>query len=238
MKINRLALLTGLFCTVTSSVFGQSIIANREVLNALLGSNRADEGFETANPGGAATGGGTLTSTNWGSDPFSGLVISGISFRSTYPVQTPEEYWIQWNGTGFKGIPSKNIFSSGSLMVDFGSPTIAFGIDLKDFTLYRNTLVAGVTVYGADDTTVIYQDNSITLSDPANGVFFGYQFGSGIGGVEFRTVSGADPNNDAPHIFSPKIDNLAFSTISVPEPSTVWLTLLGIGALAFRLRRK
>lgn len=96
-----------------------------------------------------------------------------------------------------------------------------------------------MTIYGADDATILYQDNGINLTDPANGVFFGYQFAGGIGAVEFTTVSGADPNNDVPHIFSPKVDDLAFSTEAVPEPTTLSLAVVGVAALlAVRRYRK
>ena len=90
-----------------------------------------------------------------------------------------------------------------------------------------------MTVYGLDDTTILYQNNSIALAspNPAAGVFFGYENAGGIGKVVFSTtVYGEEPG------YSPQIDNLSFSPI--PEPSTIALGALGLVGLLVMCRRE
>lgn len=226
MKIILLTIIVG-FLSIRSMP-GQSIIADRLALNAILGAQRINEGFETYNQnGGASKGPGIMTAADWDGVP--NLVVSGITLRSTYP--SSDLRWIQWNGNGFNGNITQTIYSSGSLMLEFEYATSAFGIDLKDHGFERECFTAGVTVYAADRSTILYTVNTLNLTDPTGGLFFGYQSPSGIGAVEFFTVVGADPGDYVPHIFSPKIDNLSFA---VPEPSTFAFALLGLSTLAFR----
>jgi hypothetical protein len=233
MKIGKLLLLAVLVC-IASSTSAQSVIANRTALDVLLGGNRADESFETLpiQGAGAAGGSGLLSSTNdWDGAGFN-LVVPGITLEST---GSGGNYTIWWNGTGFRGLSTKTIAADVGLRLDFWNPTEAFGIDLHDYPTFRTIGLAGITVYGADDLTVIYQDNAFDITDPANGTFFGFQNGSGIGAVLFNvTVPG--PNFDDNN--SPVIDNLAFSTVAVPEPTTLSLAIIATAALLLVRRHR
>jgi hypothetical protein len=84
------------------------------------------------------------------------------------------------------------------------------------------------------DSTVIYQNSSFNITDPANGTFFGFQnTNGGIGSVVFSTaVPGPFYNSRSPYI-----DNLSFG--AVPEPSTIALMTVGLSAFVIirRLRR-
>jgi hypothetical protein len=81
-----------------------------------------------------------------------------------------------------------------------------------------------VTIYAADDTTVLNTFTGIAIAHPP--IFFGYQDSSGIGRVVFAS-GGA---------WSPLIDNLTFSP--VPEPSTLGLLAAGLAALVGAARRR
>jgi len=232
MKIVSLVLLAALLSC--KSALAQGVIANRGALDVLLGSSRADEGFESLPiaPGGAVGSDGLLSSTNsWGGNGLN-LVVPGITFEST---GTDGNYTIRWAGDNFRGIATRTIAGGIDLRLDFWDPTAAFGIDLKDSPTFRSVNLAGIIVYGADDSTMIYQDNAFGLVDPANGTFFGFQNPTGIGSVVF-SVTSQGPFYD---FFSPAIDNLAFSTTAVPEPTTLSLAIVAMGALfAIRRRRK
>lgn len=210
------------------NLMGQGVIADRAMLNGILGSQRADEGFESIGltDGQGQGGDAVLSATNlWGGWP-NPLVISGITFESPFSIH--------WNGNNSGGSITKEISGMEQLSVDFWNPTWAFGIDLKDYATFPRALIAGVTVYGADDLTVLYTDNNIVMTNgnPAAGVFFGFQDPNGIGKVLFTTIVPGVQTG-----WSPQIDNLSFSTAPIPEPSTVAIALLGLSALAYRFRK-
>jgi hypothetical protein len=229
MENRKLVLIAGLLLCFACSTLAQGIIANRAALNLLLGGNRADEGFELGPvpEGGGQGSNGLLSSTNnWG-DAGLNLIIPGITVEAD-----PNNYIIWWYGNNIGPGTTKTIQANGFLKLDFWSPTSAFGVDLKDYPSTRTVYLAGITVYGADDTTLVYQSNSFDITDPASGSFFGFESPSGIGSVIFSTAVPGPFYNSR----SPFIDNLSFST--VPEPSTISFAFLGLGALALRLRKK
>jgi hypothetical protein len=233
MKIEKILFLTLLLANFCSTIFGQSIVANRTALDILLGNNRVDEGFETIPIGdnSAVTSDGLLSSTNsWGggTEDFN-LVVPGVTFESTGAF--PAFYGIRWGGHNFCGT-TKTISAGIGLRLDFWDPTVAFGIDLKDYPATRSVNLAGITIYGADDSTVLYQNNTFSITDPNSGTFFGYENPAGIGSVLFTVTQPGPFYEDK----SPTIDNLSFST--VPEPSTVSLALAALGFLAFRYARR
>lgn len=228
MKLVKL-LIGGVFVsTLCFSTLAQSVIANRTALDTLLGSNRSDENFESLLIGsGAVVGPGNLSATNnWG-----GLDVSGITLES---LGDPNNYNIQLNGPNFRGASTRTIAGGVGLKVDFWNPADAFGVELKDSNPTRSFTLAGITIYGGDDTTVLYQNNSFDVTDPANGTFFGYEYSGGIGSVVFA-VTQAGPLFDN---FSPYVDNLSFSTAPIPEPSTLCLSLLSLGLCFRRFRKK
>jgi len=230
MKIKKLVLLTGLCCTFCSSAFAQGIIANRSALNAFLGSNRSDEGFEALSIDGGGVGSdGLLSSTNsWGGNGLN-LVVPGVTFEAD-----PNNYTIWWYGNGAGPGTTRTIQANGFLKLDFWNPTAAFGIDLKDYPDTRTVGLAGISVYAADDTTLLYQNNSFDITDPAGGTFFGFENPSGIGQVIFSTTVPGPFYNSR----SPFIDNLAFSTAVVPEPTTLSLAVIATAALLVARHRR
>lgn len=234
MRNQKMALLvSSLLLVCLGHTRGQSIIASRTDLNGLLGSQRADEGFELygePDNGGSAIGG-YLSATN------GYPVVNGMTIVTTNPDANAPDSWIQWNGNGLLGSTTKTIGTSYGLRLDFWSPTLAFGLDVKDYPDSRTVFTYGITVFAADDTTILYSNDSFDMSDPANGVFFGYQNpNGGIGSVILETISGID-SGEVGFLSSPFIDNLAFSTAPIPEPSVMAFGLLGLGALTLRFRK-
>lgn len=211
------------------SLPGQGVIVNRTALEGMIGPHRADEGFETLPiPDNSGVGSDALLSAtnSWGGNGL-GLVVPGITIESPFTLQ--------WIGNNSRGAITRTIAGMGELWVDFWNPTTAFGVDVKDYAFGPRNFIGGVTVYGADDLTILYTDNNIVLTNgnPALGIFFGYQHSGGIGKVQFFTVE-ANPLDPG---YSPQIDNLSFSTAPIPEPSTVAIALLGLSALASRFRK-
>jgi len=220
---------------LSTSALAQGVLGDRNALNALLGGNRIDEGFEAiAIQDGAADGGpGLLSSTNDGG--FGGVIVGGITLESGFLPKEESGYFILWHGNDERGTITKTISAGMSLRIDFWEPTPAFGIDLKDYEIGPSSLAAGITVYGADDITVLYTGSlALANPNPAAGVFFGYDnsLGGGIGSVVFNNAL-QGPGELG---YSPQIDNLSFSI--VPEPSTVALGLLSCGALAVLARKR
>jgi hypothetical protein len=230
----------GLISTVCFSTLAQSLVADRTTLNVLLDTYRVDEGFQNMPDigNGAVASDGSLSSTStnsWGP----GHVVSGVTFESmgtnTYVDGVPYgNNYIQLNGDGFRGISSRTITAGLSLRVDFWTPTSAFGLDLLDYPAGQTISLAGITVYAADDTTVIYQNNSFSIPNTSSGLFFGFEnTNGGIGSVVF-SVTSPGPFDQGE---SPIIDNLSFGS-SVPEPTTVSLAVVAAGALWWMRRRQ
>lgn len=157
---------------------------------------------------------------------------------------------LQWNDTGYFGSTSKTVSSLGgglnSVTVDFICSTLAFGLDISTF----DTLTTGLfipndgfsmTVYGVDDTTVLYDTDdhggNIHFTGPFSflpqynylPLFIGFEDLSGIGKVTFTL--------DGVFGYGPSIDNVEYFINStcptengaVPEP--VSLAIWGLGAL-------
>ena len=129
-----------------------------------------------------------------------------------------------WNGDQLMGLVTKTLGGQGPVLsIDFTTPTTAFGVDLETYDGFPNTVT--VTVFAADDTTVLGTAPGISLAD-SNPVFVGFEDPNGIGLVLISSTG---------QPFSAVIDNLTFG--AVPEP-TSWAALtLGVAGLAGLHRR-
>jgi hypothetical protein len=198
------------------------IVADRSTINSILaGYGPLTENFEAIGlpPGVGQIGPSVLNSTT----PFdgfgTGLVVPGVTFTSLGGD-------LQWNSQGYYGQPSMDINGTGAtLEIDFSTPTPAIGVDLLVFAGFGDN--ANVSVYGADDTTLLATVSGIALSDPSSPVFFGYQDAGGIGKVQIQGVSRG---------WSPLIDNVTFAP--VPEPSVLALAGVALGVFFMKSRSR
>jgi hypothetical protein len=199
------------------------VVADRTTLNSILGASAvtADfEGFSIATGGAVDVSGvtqldnGTLVN---GQGP--ALVPAGVTFLF------PGGGNLQWNDNGYYSAPSREILTNvnNAIEIQFTNATKAFGIDLRAFSGYTETITA--TVYGADKTTVLSTIPNLSPSSAGTALFFGYQSASGIGKVTFSQT----PNN-----WSPIIDNLTFAPIPELPPHV----LLGGGLVIVAMARR
>jgi len=163
-----------------------------------------------------------LTSTALCNDQGPGLIAAGLSI-------TGNPAWID---AGYLGLPSSMLGDAAGFddVFDFTTPTTAFGADLYAFAGYWSS-DASITIFGADDVTVIGQITGIDLA--LAGTFVGWSDVKGIG--SFAMQYGGELQT-----FIPNIDNLEFGTAaaSVPEPGTLALLGLGLAGLVGARRRK
>jgi hypothetical protein len=198
------------------------VIADRTTLNSLVGASGKTADFESFT---ISNGGATVISSISVLDAASvinsqgpNLVPSGVSFTFN------SGFNLQWNGANYYGSPSREILSNQNpLQITFAVAAKAFGVDLRAYAGYPAT--ATVTVYAADNTTVLSTIPNLTLATSGVPIFFGYQSASGIGRVVL-TNSGQS--------WSPIIDNLTFSVIPEPPPHV----LLGGGLVIVAMTRR
>ena len=202
---------------------GAQVIADRTTLNSLVGAGGKTVDFEAFSIGSegatSITGVSTLNSTTIVSGQGPNLVPAGVTFSFGSGN-------LQWNGAGYYNAPSREILANqtNSIEIIFTTPAKAFGLDARAFNGYSET--ATITVYAANNTTVLSTISSISLPTNGTAYFFGYQSASGIG----KVVLSQTPNS-----WSPMIDNLTFSVI--PEPPVYALLGAGLALLVGVSRR-
>jgi hypothetical protein len=136
---------------------------------------------------------------------------------------------LQLDAPGYFGATNYELLGgdNATLTIDFNATQSAFAIDLRDFSGYGGTDT--ITVYGADDTTVLgtyyiaLNGSVVTFTDTGES--------APIGAVNLGVVSGED--------WSGILQSVTYNgAASTPEPGT--LTLLGVGivGLAGLVRRK
>lgn len=109
----------------------------------------------------------------------------------------------------------------------------AFPSDAAEITLFSNLTLTPGTYYlslGADTVGDWWWASPSTVTTHSDVVL----------GPTYTFFNPPNPYLPSTDVVTngPAFDIPMFSVIQVPEPSTVWLTLLGVGAFAFRLRRK
>jgi hypothetical protein len=219
-----------LACAVVGLLFiahsQAAIVLTRPALQVILGGPGTLEDFESYNIGvgnAVVLNTSVLNNATIANGQGPGLVIPGVTFTDGSNLQ--------WDGAGYYGSPSKEILGNGQpLAINFSAPTIAFGVDLREFLGYPD--VARVDVYAPDDTTLIGSIPGIVQSGTGVPVFAGWEDAGGIGRV---VISGVNYN------WTPIIDNLEFgrSTSGVPELSSalVW-AMMTVGGVAVAWRRR
>ncbi len=207
-------------------------LADRPALQAVLGGPGTLEDFESyvvAVPGTAdAMGVELLDSTTIVNGQGPGLVVPGVTFTA------PPGDGLQWDDVGYVGAPSKEILvgvpAGQPLGIDFAGAVGAFGVDLRAFTGFSAT--ATMTIFAADDTSVIGVLSSLSLGGGGSPIFAGWEDAGGIGRVELTQT-------DWP--WSPIIDNLEFGShdgTPVPEAGSTLASLgLALAGLASLRRR-
>jgi hypothetical protein len=220
MRLATIVVLAGLFVSVSSKLEAAPITL-RSTLNSMLGAGAVNENFETyaISSGFALLGGSTdSTSTENGQGP--GLVVPGIVLSTTTGN-------VIWQANGFYSMPTKTIGTdvSGDLTVDFTTSVNAFGVDLLNYGGYPSTY--NVTIFGADDTTVLASGLGLSFPSAVTPQFFGFENAGGIGSFRVDRLTG----------FGPVIDNLEFGSAKVPEPGSLVLVLTGLAAMVRRARR-
>ena len=154
-----------------------------------------------------------------------GVTTSGLASGVTYTGTT-----FQADGAGYYGSPSTELLTnSGALGIDFAGSVNAVGLDLRAFSGFGAS--AKVTVFGADDVTVLATVNNVLLGTGGAPVFFGYESAAGIGRLSMTQ------NN---YSWSPIVDNVEWGNTmtAVPEPTSIALIGLSLGLFAFSRRKR
>jgi hypothetical protein len=177
-----------------------SIVADRATLNGILAGSGFKETFGgfTLSSGTALafSGVNSFDSTAIVDSQGPNLVASGVTYAGTT---------LQWDAPGyFNAVSNEILFNAPTITVTFASPTPAFGVDVRDFHGYTDTMT--VTVYAPNATTVLNTLSGISISDPA--IFFGYQYSGGIGMVTFTDTAS----------WSSIITNLTFAPVPKLSP--------------------
>lgn len=181
---------------VTPALAGTQL-PTRTALRALIGGMGTLESFErfiVASGNSALLATTTLDSTTVTNGQGPGLVVAGVTLGSPGNLQ--------WNGNNYFSLSTRTINGGANpLVVDFAAPAAAFGVDLSAFSGHPYTAV--VTVFAADDTTVLYGPLAVSVAAAPSRTFFGYEEATGIGRVELRNQNQTQ--------YSAIIDDLEFS---------------------------
>ena len=197
-------------------------VASRADLQTAIGGVGTVETFQSLGSstfGFGCTGNALSASASCGV-PTSGLQ-SGVAFTSSA---------FQLDGPGYYGSPSTELLSnSGVLGINFAGSVNAVGLDLRAFSGYGAN--ATITVFGADDATVLATISNFNLGASGAPVFFGYESTAGIGSLSLSQGS---------YSWSPLVDNVEWgnTTSAVPEPTSIALIGLSLGLFAMTRRKR
>lgn len=200
-------------------------LISRTDLQSALGGPGTLEDFETypvANGDAATLACVPITSASTCNGQGPGLVRPGLALSNAG--------LLQWNGVGFGGAPSREVFGQeNGLTVDFSIPITAFGLDARTFSAFGLALGL-LRVYAEDDTTEIGSLAGIVLDETGSRIFVGWQDAAGIGKIVLSGSAG----------ISPIIDNLEYGAVaaSVPTPEPTGITLLALGLTVLAARRR
>jgi hypothetical protein len=150
-----------------------------------------------------------------------GLVVDGVKFSGFTHLLSIEnlDYLGQSQALAVGGVFEK------PLLIDFSGSVDAFGFDFLPSALTGENIE--LVVLAADDATVL---NSLILPIFFFPTFVGVRESALIGAVKITSFINP-PFNDL------RIDNLTFGTVkTAPEPSTIWLLILGAGAVVAMVR--
>jgi len=219
-----------LLALVAGPLMGQSgsTVANQTALNGILGSSAYTETFQglALASGTAAVAPGFTSLDSTSILDFETIGVAGPGLVGPGVIYSaPNGGSVQFDAPGYYNAASEELLISGgtAITVAFSTPTDAFGVDVRDFQGFSTTMT--VTIYGADNATVLNTFSGITLTDPA--IFVGYQYSGGIGMVTFSDTES----------WSPILSKLTFSP--VPEPPTATLIAGGLAVvLGFSVRRR
>lgn len=205
------------------------ILLTRNDLDTSLGAAASTEDFESWT-GSALTAPDfdTLDSSTILGGQGPGIVNDGLLFTAD---PGPAGFsFLQLDRSGFYNVPSGSLLAVGQgLIIDFQDFVTDAGFDFFEFDGSADT--ATITVFGADDTTLLYTSGLLSAPNAPASNFFGYQDLSGIGKIEISSTN---------RPFSPLIDNLTYgSTVApVPEPSTMALIAIGAGLAGVNALRR
>lgn len=213
----RVFVLTGCACLLTiAQASAGTLLADRATLEALLGPTAITEDFE------AFDFVGPILNLSSPVDSSTAPIVNGVAFSGV--------------GTGLRITDQSNVgrtqelgvVGSGdfSLLIDFSEPTDAFGLTFFPFVLVGTDVT--VNVFAPDDNTLL-QSHTVTAFFNF-GQFIGVHELGGIGSVSVSAI--AAPPLDFVRDFH--IDQLTFGSrpsVSVPEPATTVLLIVGVAAL-------
>ena len=191
------------------------IVALTFVLAAFSVSAFADT--QNFNAYGAGTGLG-LGEAEW-------IGASSLAFPA-FTLNTTGANGLQLDAPGYFGATNYELLGEDSLNIDFNVAQSAFAIDVRDFSGYGG--MDTITVYGANDTTVLNTYN-ITLNGSII-TFTDSGESAPIGAVSLSDVGG--------EYWTGILQSVSYGTVVTPEPGTLSLLGFGVLGLAGLARRK
>ena len=196
-------------------------VGSRGALQGLIGGPGTVEDFEAY---AVSAGGADALFCNTGNTLHAGSICNGQGpglVNANLVLSAPQS--LQWDGAGYYGAPSKEFVAFQPLTVDFVSAVGAFGLDLRAFVGFPAD--ATMSVFAADDVTLLGIVSGIVLGTNGVPVFAGWEDAAGIGRFALTQTN---------HSWSPLVDNIEWG--QVPEPTSLALVLLGL--IGFALRRR
>lgn len=220
MKVT-LTLIFALAALALAGASNAGPVASRAALQGLIGGAGTVENFEAY---ALSTGGAETLSCDTGNTLHAGSICNGQGpglVNANLSLSAPGA--LQWDAAGYFGAPSKEFVAFQPLTIDFASAVGAFGVDLRAFVGFPAD--ATMSVFAADDVTLLGIVSGIVLGTNGVPVFAGWEDAAGIGRFVLTQTN---------HSWSPLVDNIEWNR--VPEPTSLALVLLGL--IGFALRRR